>query len=194
MATQNLAWYPSKIKDCYRVTPFNVTDSRGAFCKPYSWDNFVHPLGTRCDDKQFPVPFSAREVYYSYSRKDVLRGLHIQKNTSKLVTCQKGYIQDVVVDLRADSPTYMEWCDFFLHQNESVFVPEGCAHGFKTCTSSIVLYVCSDMYDQKYDTGIRYDDPDIGIEWSWPNSKVIISSRDKQLPYFKDWRKSYDAL
>lgn len=191
MATARFEWRETSIKGCYRVTPFTHTDTRGSFAKPFMSTDFVFPYLPRLSEDKFPINFACFEVYYSHSKKGVIRGLHIQGETSKLVTCQHGLIQDVIVDLRPTSPTYKKWIEVFLHDNESVFVPAGCAHGFKTACSSTVLYVCDEVYQPEADTGIRYDDPDIGVRWAWENIKPCIGVRDKKLPSFKEWSEKY---
>ena len=109
MVAQDLEWASTKIAGCYRIKPFFAKDPRGMFCKPFS------------NNGRFPVPFTPQEVYYSHSYKRVVRGLHIQKATAKLVTCVKGFIYDVVVDLRPNSPTYTQWVGIYRHENESIF-------------------------------------------------------------------------
>lgn len=194
MAWSHFSYRETKIDGCFRVTPFLDSDVRGKFCKPYSQMDYVPLFGTRWEDKQFPVPFSVLEAYYSYNRRGALRGLHIQENTAKLVTCQKGFIQDIVVDLRKNSKTYMQVQEFLLYDHESIYVPSGCAHGFKACKASIILYLCDEVYRPQYDTGIRYDDPTLNIEWAWKDVKNIVSRRDKGLPTFKEWRKAHDTF
>lgn len=189
MAKSYFKWCETNIEGCYKVTPFSHTDARGAFVKPYTVTDFA---STYLHVEKFPVNFSCAEIYYSYSKKGVIRGLHIQGNTAKLVTCQRGLIQDVIVDLRPNSPTYKMWVDVFLRNNESVFVPAGCAHGFKTACSSTVLYVCDEIYQPLADTGIRYDDPDIGVKWAWGNIEAYVGKRDRELPSFQEWREKHE--
>ena len=191
MANQNFYWYKTDIEGCYRIKSFNSTDSRGGFTKPFKQSDFVPSFGARWRSDQFPVPFSVREVYYSTNRRGVIRGLHIQKGTAKLVTCAKGIIQDVVVDLRPESKTYGQHIVYYLYDGEAIFVPAGCAHGFRSRTSSIVLYICDEEHTPEYDEGIRYDDPELGIKWTWPDDKIIVSVRDKKLPTFAEWRKKH---
>lgn len=191
MANQNFYWYKTDIEDCYRVKPFYNTDSRGCFTKPFTQSNFIPSNSIRFGNTEFPVPFSPKEVYYSTNRKRTLRGLHIQTNTAKLVTCVKGVIQDIVVDLRPESETFGKWCEYFLYDGESIFVPRGCAHGFKARKSSIVLYICDRVYSPVTDKGIRYDDPELDIKWAWPDDKPIVSARDKNFPTFAEWRTRY---
>lgn len=182
MVAQDLEWASTKIAGCYRIKPLFAKDPRGVFCKPFS------------NNGRFPVPFTPQEVYYSSSYKRVVRGLHIQKDTAKLVTCVKGFIYDVVVDLRPNSPTYTQWVGIYRHENESIFVPAGCAHGFEALDTALVMYVCDKPYDQANDSGIRYDDKFIAVDWISPIDRVIVSPRDKKLPTFAEWRKTHDTF
>ena len=124
---------------------------------------------------------------HSYSRKDILRGMHYQSipGQAKLVRVAVGKIYDVAVDMRPDSPTYGEWeavvlDDQTLHQ---LFIPVGFAHGFCVLSDEAhVLYKVSALYDASTEKGFRWDDPTIGIDW--PIEHPIVSERDQQAPYF----------
>ena len=129
------------------------------------------------------VPF----VQENQSRSDrgILRGLHFQvrPGQAKLVRCARGTIWDVAVDLRRDSPTYRRWEGVELsdENQRQLFVPAGFGHGF--CVLSEVAdvhYKLSSYYDPETEAGIRWDDPDIGVEW--PVSEPQLSERDKQAP------------
>ncbi len=124
----------------------------------------------------------------SLSKKNVIRGLHYQfKPQSQLLTLVYGRIFDVIVDLRKNSKTYKKWMSFNLNfeQNNQVFMPPGVAHGFCVLSGYAILhYKVSKVYDAKNETGIRWNDKDINV--NWPIKKPILSSKDKELPYFKD--------
>ncbi len=124
----------------------------------------------------------------SLSKKNVIRGLHYQfKPQSQLLTLVYGRIFDVIVDLRKNSKTYKKWMSFNLNfnQNNQVFMPPGVAHGFCVLSEYAILhYKVSKVYDAKNETGIRWNDKDINV--NWPIRKPILSSKDKELPYFKD--------
>ena len=124
----------------------------------------------------------------SLSKKNVIRGLHYQfKPQSQLLTLIYGRIFDVIVDLRKNSKTYKKWMSFNLNfnQNNQVFMPPGVAHGFCVLSEYAILhYKVSKVYDAKNETGIRWNDKDINV--NWPIRKPILSSKDKELPYFKD--------
>ena len=127
----------------------------------------------------------------SYSKKNVLRGMHIQtqKLQAKIITVTHGKILDVVVDLRKNSKTFGKYFSIVISQNSefSFYIPKGFAHGFlclsKECT---VNYRCSQYRHKKSETTLKWDDKDVGIKW--PIKKPILSTKDKNgksLSYFK---------
>ena len=122
--------------------------------------------------------------------KGTLRGLHFQNNPaaqSKLVRCTKGSMLDVAVDLRKDSPTYKQWFSIELTEEnkKQLFIPQGFAHGFLTLTDDVeVQYKVDNLYDKAYDRGIRYDDPEIGVNWGEINP--VLSDKDLTSPMLKD--------
>ena len=127
----------------------------------------------------------------SYSKKNVLRGLHLQtqKLQAKIITVTHGKILDVVVDLRKNSKTFGKYFSIVISQKSefSFYIPKGFAHGFlclsKECT---VNYRCSQYRHKKSETTLKWDDKDVGIKW--PIKKPILSTKDKNgksLSYFK---------
>jgi dTDP-4-dehydrorhamnose 3,5-epimerase len=116
--------------------------------------------------------------------------MHLQRPPhaeAKLVSCLKGAIWDVIIDLRADSPTYRRWQGFELTaaNRHQLYVPEGFAHGFQTlCDAAEVGYLISQFYAPEAAAGLRYDDPTFAIDWPLPVS--VISDRDLALPYCVD--------
>jgi dTDP-4-dehydrorhamnose 3,5-epimerase len=113
-----------------------------------------------------------------------LRGMHYQApphEEAKLVRCTAGAIYDVVVDLRASSPTYCRWfaAELTAHNRTALYAPPGCAHGFQTLQAeSEVLYLISTPYVPEAARGVRWDDRAFGIEWP-PASSRVISKRDR---------------
>ena len=121
--------------------------------------------------------------YYSISKKNVLRGLHLQlkKPQGKLLTVLKGKIFDVALDCRLKSKTFGQVFTIELSdkKNESLYIPEGFAHGFCSLThNSILHYRCTNYRDEKSEAGILWNDQSLNI--SWPKKKLIISSKDKK--------------
>lgn len=170
---------PLKIPGSFLIHHDKHTDLRGSFQELW---------------RQKDITFVQDNV--SISKGGVLRGLHMQTNNpqGKLVTCLKGSIVDVFVDLRQDSPTFLQYCFVYLQEGlKSVYIPPGCAHGFLTLKEEgdehIVHYKCTTFYDKESDGGIIYNDPTIEIPWhSWTNpDTIIVSDKDKSLPEVIDY-------
>ena len=129
---------------------------------------------------------------YSISKKNVIRGLHIQKNNpqAKFLTVLKGSIFDVALDLRKNSKTFKKYFTITLNQKNysSIYIPEGFAHGFCGLDKeNIIFYSCSKYRDKASETGIRWDDKDLNIDW--PTKKPIISQKDKKNLSLKEYLK-----
>lgn len=122
------------------------------------------------------------------SKKGTLRGIHYQAAPfaeSKLVRCTAGSIYDVVLDLRQQSPTFRQWfgAELSATNRRSLYVPEGCAHGFVTLADdSEVLYQMSEFYHPESSHGVRWNDPAFQIDW--PQEIAVISERDRTYPDF----------
>ena len=128
--------------------------------------------------------------YLSLSKKNVVRGLHLQLNNpqGKLITVLNGKIFDVALDCRKNSKTFGKYFTIFLSEkdNKSVYIPEGFAHGFCSLTdNSILHYKCTTYRDQKSETGILWNDETLKIKW--PIKKPIISLKDKKNLKFDDF-------
>jgi dTDP-4-dehydrorhamnose 3,5-epimerase len=125
---------------------------------------------------------------HSRSRRGVLRGMHFQPGQAKLVRVVRGAILDVVVDIRPDSPTFGRWEGYELsdENHHQFFVPDGFAHGF-VVTSEVadVVYKVSTYYDPAAESGFRFDDPQVGIEWP-ADVELVPSERDRQAPSFAE--------
>jgi dTDP-4-dehydrorhamnose 3,5-epimerase len=150
------------------------------------------------DDRGFMVETYRRDLWsdfdidadvvqhnHSRSSKGTLRGLHFQTEPgqAKLVRCPRGKIFDVAVDLRRDSPTYGQWEGYELDDeaHRQMFVPTGFGHGFVVLSDvADVTYLLSSTYDPATESGIAWDDPDVGVEW--PVAEPLLSERDKQAP------------
>lgn len=165
------------IPGVYVIEPELVIDDRGHFARTYSAQEFAaRGLG-----------FGAVESSLSYNAKrGTLRGMHFQRPPHaecKLVRCTRGSIFDVVVDLRAESFTYRDWfgVELSAESARSLYLPEGCAHGFITVEdSSEVHYQISHPYTPSHADGVRWDDPSLGIVW--PLEPTVISQRDRSFP------------
>lgn len=127
------------------------------------------------------------QVNYSLTlKKGTVRGIHFQhppKAEVKLIRCLHGTIFDVMVDLRRNSPTFLQWCGEILSREnmKMVYIPEGFAHGFQALEENCeMLYLHTEFYSPLHDGGLRYDDPRIGIEW--PLEVTEVSERDRHHP------------
>jgi len=165
------------LKGSYLITSFFSEDNRGFFSKSFEKGIF----------EENGINFDCSEVFISSSSKNVIRGLHFQtvNPQDKLVGVISGKVYDVIVDLRKGSPSQGQWRGYYLSDSSrnSLFIPKGFAHGFISLSDeSIVSYICSGSYDNKSDTGIYFNDPDIGIVWPVNDIKQItISQRDMEL-------------
>jgi dTDP-4-dehydrorhamnose 3,5-epimerase len=154
-------------------------DNRGFFLETWREDQY-QALGIRENFVQ---------DNHSRSGRHVLRGLHFQHNRpqGKLVRVARGSVFDVAVDINRSSPTFRKWVGVELSDENlrQFYVPPGYAHGF--CVLSDVadfLYKCTAYYDRADEMGVRWDDPEIGVQW--PVKQPALSDRDKQLPLLKD--------
>lgn len=122
--------------------------------------------------------------------KGTLRGIHFQKGDkaqAKLVRCVKGAVLDVAVDLRKNSPTFKQWVGVELSEEnkKQLLIPHGFGHGFVTLTDDVeFLYKADNYYAPEADAGIRWNDPDIAVDWGV--EKPILSEKDKKNPFLKD--------
>lgn len=161
------------------------TDDRGYFCENFRKDLLENFLG-------FQVNFS--QVNQSRSVKNVIRGLHFQEDPyqqNKLIFVNKGEILDVIVDLRKDSNTFGQHITIHLKENQmkSVFIPIGCAHGFAALKEdNVISYLVDTKHVPDSDSGIKFDDPDLAIDWKINLNQVKISNKDNNLMSFKDFK------
>lgn len=156
-------------------------DERGYFFECYSNSKYSEYLGQN-------VRFVQDNE--SKSSKGVLRGLHFQKPPfaqAKLVRVIQGEVLDIAVDLRHESKTYGKYQSVLLSgtNKNQFFVPHGFAHGFVVLSDeAIFAYKVDNVYAPEYDSGIRFDDPDLGIDWNIPEVEMIVSDKDlKQLSF-----------
>ncbi len=162
------------------VEPRVFKDERGFFMESYKKSEFLSN----------GINSNFLQDNHSLSKKNVIRGLHYQTNPKaqgKLVRVIKGSVWDVAVDIRKSSPTFLKWIGIELSEenNKMLYIPPGFAHGFIALTDDVHLaYKCTEEFAPDYDTGIRWDDPDIGV--NWPVKDVIVSEKDRELPYLKD--------
>lgn len=173
------------LKGAYLISNFYAGDNRGGFTKTFEKDIYI----------EAGIDFSLNETFVSRSMKNVIRGMHFQVHNpqAKLVTVVAGKVWDVIVDLRQDSPTFKQWTSYELSAENHLgfYIPRGFAHGFASLEdNTVMLYQCDGKYDSETDTGIIFNDPDIGIEWPIEESLAIHSERDLRLPQFKEYLKA----
>ena len=189
--SRNSAWNfkSTELDGVCLIEPFCAVDERGYFLKDYNENIF----------KENGIEFVVKESFYSFSQKNVLRGMHFQreKQMQKLVRCMSGKILDVVCDLREDSKTFMKYQQFILsaeNMNE-LYIPGGFAHGFLALENSVVSYKCGECFIGDYDDGIVWNDKTLNIAWDIDDeSEIIISKKDKNLQTFKEFREKYGSL
>jgi len=162
-----------------KIEPKQIGDDRGTFIKMYN-EELYRLAG-------ISMPFG--ELFFSTSKKDVLRGFHFQNppyGLEKLVWVIQGEILDVVIDLRKESTTYGKCYAEYLSATTStaLYMPEGTGHAF-LCLSQecCVMYCTSRVFSPGDDTGIRWD----SVGFNWPVQSPVLSAKDKNLPDFRDW-------
>ena len=171
----------TKIPGLLVIEPDVHGDHRGWFMETYSAPKMA-ALGITCTFEQDNHSYSAK--------KGVIRGLHFQNNPmaqNKLLRCTRGEILDVAVDLRSGSPTCKQWVSIELTAENKLqfFIPAGFAHGFVTLTDDVeIQYKVDKVYSAALDRSIRYNDPDLGVDWGVKSP--ILSQKDLEAPLLKD--------
>ena len=175
------------------IHPHVFEDERGYFIKDFE--------RTFYSENGLPVDFL--ETNESKSKKGTIRGLHFQQKFSqgKLIRVIKGAVYDVAVDLRFGSPTFGKWMGFDLseYNHDVLYIPEGFAHGFLALEDdSIFSYKCTNKYAPEFDSGVKFDDPEICVEWpvdrvgGWEN--VITSAKDSKLQSFSEFVARHEVI
>ena len=171
------------IPGCFMVHAENHRDERGTLAKTYH-AGVCAAAG---------LPLTIAEQFHSWSRRGVLRGMHLQgppAHGTKLVVCLVGEVLDAVLDLRRGSPAYGRHATAELlgERCDGVLIPGGVAHGFYvTAESALLTYSCSYAHDSQLDIGVRWDSAGI----PWPVSDPILSARDKALPALSEFESPF---
>ena len=171
------------LEGCFVIQPKVIQDKRGYFLE--SFNQAVFKEGLKRD-------INFVQDNESYSSKGVLRGLHYQKGDyaqAKLVRVIKGKILDVVVDLRADSPTFSKHMSIELSEDNKtqLFIPRGFAHGFLVLSDTAIFsYKCDNFYNKVSEGGVIYNDKDLNIDWKLDEKEFIVSEKDLELPTLKE--------
>lgn len=165
----------TSIKDIVLIKPKLLSDDRGYFVETFHKDKLETEIGYQlnfCQDNE------------SRSFKGVLRGLHFQLPPfaqSKLVQVIKGEVLDIAVDIRTGSPTFGHHVAEHLnsHNKHQLFIPRGFAHGFVVLSEYAILsYKVDNFYSSKYESGLLFDDPCLGINWELPSNQLKLSEKD----------------
>jgi len=171
----------TKLAGAFLVSIKELTDDRGFFGR--SWcKKEMEDHGLNGNVVQSNTSFS--------KKKGTIRGMHYQRHPfeeTKLIRCTKGAIFDVIVDLRPDSPTFLQWfgAELTEENHKMVYVPENFAHGFITLEDdSEVTYLVTEYYTPGAEAGIRYNDPMLNIDW--PTQATVVSEKDQSHPDFDE--------
>jgi len=174
----------TRLKGAYVIELEPIEDERGFFARSFCRKEF----------ENHGIEFEIVQCNISYNKKKgTLRGMHYQIDPyeeAKLISCVRGSIYDVIIDLRPDSTTYCQWSAIELTAHSSqltanfrmLYIPKGFAHGFQTLAdNTVVFYQMSDSYHPECSRGVRWDDPAFGIEW--PGIPILISRKDINYPF-----------
>jgi len=173
------------LEEVILIRPVRIEDERGFFAETFRRSEFL-ANGIDCAFVQ--------ENHSLSRRKRTVRGLHFQTPPyaqAKLVRCIAGRLLDVVVDIRAQAPTFGRHITVELSAEggEQLFIPAGYAHGFCTLEDNTeIVYSVSAYYAPEADSGLAFDDPEIGIDWPFPTGEMILSNRDLTWPRLAELR------
>jgi len=174
---ENMLFIETPLPGAFTIDIEPFQDDRGLFARTFCTHEFeAHGLATKFVQSNLSVNANC----------GTLRGMHYQSEPqaeAKLIRCTQGRLFDVIVDLRPNSSTYRQWVGVELtsENRRALYVPEGFAHGFITLTDNTEAhYLVSQFYTPESETGVRWDDPAIGIEW--PSSPTAISEKDASWP------------
>jgi dTDP-4-dehydrorhamnose 3,5-epimerase len=174
-----MKFIPQPLPGAFLIEPTPFVDERGVFRRNFCAREFAahgiasHVLQSNISENRHAL---------------TLRGFHYQKaphGEGKTLTCLKGKIHDIIVDLRPESPTYLKWIEFELddQNRHSIHIPPGCANAFLTLTEDVIVYyLFSEFYQPGAEGGVRWDDPLFGFHW--PETPLHISEKDASLPDF----------
>lgn len=176
----------TRLEGLTEIVPAIFEDERGLFFETYNQRVF----------EANGIPFDFVQDNQSWSRRGVLRGLHLQHAPhaqGKLVRCITGRVLDVAVDIRPDSPTFGQWeaVELDARRGNMLFLPEGFAHGFLALEDSVFVYKCTNFYHKASEGGIRWDDPELAIDWGAVNP--MVSEKDRVLPSFAEFSRQLTA-
>jgi len=164
----------TKFPEVKLIEPEVFTDTRGYFKETFSVEKY----------RQLNIGEEFVQDNLSFSRRDVLRGMHFDPRMAKLVSVVFGRVYDVVVDMRPHSQTFQQWTGIELsaENHRQIFIPGGFAHGFLTLSDeAIVAYKQTAAYDPAFERGVSWRDPNIAIAWPLDGRSPILSRKDAAL-------------
>jgi dTDP-4-dehydrorhamnose 3,5-epimerase len=169
----------TKIKGVYLLEPELLIDERGFFARSFCKEEF----------QKYGLETGIIQCNISYNKsKGTLRGMHYQAppfEETKIISCTKGGIYDVVLDLRKNSESYLQWLSAELSDEnyKMIYIPKGCAHGFQTLKDdTVVYYYMTEFFHPECARGVRWDDPSFKI--TWPIGKITVSKKDRSYQSF----------
>ena len=171
------------LEGCFIIHDAYFSDSRGYFFESFNKETLLKNTG---------INVAFVQDNQSHSIKGVLRGLHFQNGEyaqAKLVRVLSGTVLDIAIDLRKKSKTFGQYVAVELsgESRTQFFVPRGFAHGFIVLSEEATFfYKCDNYYNKESEGGIAFNDPDLNIDWKLPNDRLLISDKDKQLPFLRD--------
>lgn len=178
----------TKLPGVLILTPRRFGDARGWFSEVWNRETLA----------KHGITYEFVQDNHSFSAPvGTVRGLHFQSPPhaqTKLVRCGRGRVFDVAVDIRLGSPTYGQWVgeELSAENGRQLLIPTGFLHGFVTREpDSELLYKCSDVYAPDCDGAVRFDDPDIGIDWGIDTTSATLSDKDAKAPFFKDFKSPF---
>lgn len=182
---QKFEFQEMDLKGAYIIKPFYATDDRGGLIKDYNIDTF----------KAAGIDYELKETFYTFSKRGVIRSTHFQleRPQPKLMRCISGKLFYIIADLRPESETYGQYRSMFLIGKEPICIlcPAGFGQGYLVIEDSVMSYKAAEVFYAPGDSGILYDDPDIGIEWPFEliggKDRLIISDKDKLLMTFQEF-------
>ena len=170
---------PTQLKGVLIVEPDVYEDARGFFLETWAQKRYA----------EAGLPQTYVQDNLSRSSRGILRGLHLQHpfGQGKLVQVMRGEVFDVAVDVRVGSPTFGQWVGSELSgaNHRQIYIPPGFAHGFCVLSDDALFsYKCTEAYHRETEVGIRWDDPDLGIDW--PVEDPLLSDKDAKFPPLRD--------
>ena len=178
----------TKLEGCFIIEPKIIEDERGYFMESFNEKTFQNKTETATHFVQDNQSFSSRGV---------LRGLHYQTRSAaqaKLIRVLTGEVIDIAVDIRPNSRTFGQHVSLLLSESnqKQFFIPRGFAHGFVVLSETATFfYKCDNFYNKELEGGIIYNDSKLNIDWGMPETDLIISDKDKQLPTLENAREAW---